>query len=151
MNMIGIGVTQEVLAKYFNLVLQGEARDWLLRLPPKSINSWEELKDKFLKRFQIEGVKNLRQLVQKENESTSEWIKQVTWILDSAKDITAQSEVQVMRKNCGFEPPVRTLSRTGHKINSFDQLLATTNKHAETDKMASGSSPISKETERCIN
>ena len=41
MNMTGIGVTQEVLAKYFHLVLQGEARDWLLRLPPKSINSWK--------------------------------------------------------------------------------------------------------------
>ena len=115
------------------MVLQGEARDWLLRLPPKSINSWEELKDKFIKRFQIEGVKNLRQWIQKENESTSDWIKQVTGILDSAKDTTAQSEVQVMRKNCRFEPPVYTLSRTRHKTDSFDQLLATVNKHAETD------------------
>ena len=43
-----------------------------------------------------------------------------------------------MRKNCRFEPLVHKLSRAEHKIDSFDQLLATADKYAKTDKGTAG-------------
>ena len=131
-SITGADVTQEIRAKYFHLAIQGEARDWLLRLPSKSISTWEDLKDKFIRRFQTEDMKNLRQCIQKEDESSGDWIKRIAEVLGSAKNLAVQAAIQAMRKNCRFEPPVHTLSRTRHKIDSFDQLLATVNKHAET-------------------
>jgi len=134
-SMEGPEVTQEVRAKYFHLVIQEEARDWLLKLPPRSIDTWEDLKDKFIEKFQTEDMKKLSQCVQKEGELCGDWIKRIAEILDTAKSITVQSAMRVMRKNCRFEPLTEKLSRAFHKINSFDQLLATAHKYAKTDKI----------------
>ena len=120
------------------MAIQGEARDWLLRLPSKSISTWEDLKDKFINRFQTEDMKNLRQCIQKEDESSGDWIKRIAEILGSAKNLTVQAAIQAMRKNCRFEPLVHKLSRAEHKIDSFDQLLATADKYAKTDKGTGG-------------
>ena len=83
-------------------------------------------------------MKNLRQCVQKEDESSGDWIKRVAEILCSAKNLTVQSVIQAIRKNCKFEPLVHKLSRAEHKIDSFDQILATAYKYAKTDKGTGG-------------
>ena len=74
----------------------------------------------------------------KKDESSGDWIKRVAEILGSAKNLTVQAAIQAMRKNCRFEPLVHKLSRAEHKIDSFDQLLATADKYAKTDRGTGG-------------
>ena len=146
--MTGPDITPEVRAKYFHLVIQGKVRDWLVKLPPRSVNTWEDLKDEFVKRFQTEDMRKLKQCVQKEGETTRDWAKRIAEILDSAKSPTVQSAIQVMKKNCRFEPLVHNLNRAAHKIDSFDKLWATVDKYTETEKIVSDSPQIPKEEQQ---
>ena len=45
-----LDVSDAVCAKYFIMMLEGPARTWLKGLPPNTINSWAELKAKFIKK-----------------------------------------------------------------------------------------------------
>ena len=47
-----LDVSDAVCAKYLNMMLEGPARTWLKNLPPNSINTWAELKERFIKNFQ---------------------------------------------------------------------------------------------------
>ena len=47
-----LDVSHAVYAKYFIMMLEGPARTWLKGLPPNTINSWAELKARFIKNFQ---------------------------------------------------------------------------------------------------
>lgn len=40
-----------VCAKYFTMMLEGPDSTWLKNLPPNSINTWAELKERFVKNF----------------------------------------------------------------------------------------------------
>ena len=44
-------VSDEAMAKYFTMMLDGTARSWLKGLPPNSISSWAELKARFIQNF----------------------------------------------------------------------------------------------------
>ena len=44
-------VRDAAMAKYFTMMLDGTTRSWLKGLPPNSINSWAELKARFIQNF----------------------------------------------------------------------------------------------------
>lgn len=46
-----LDVNEAVCAKYFTMMLEGTARAWFKNLPPNSINTWAELKGRFIKNF----------------------------------------------------------------------------------------------------
>jgi hypothetical protein len=46
------GGDETTLAKSFIISLENAATDWYARLPPRSITSWAQLKEKFLVYFQ---------------------------------------------------------------------------------------------------
>ena len=46
-----LDVSEAVCARYFTMMLEGSARTWLKNLPPNSIQSWAELKERFIKNF----------------------------------------------------------------------------------------------------
>ena len=52
MGMSILNASEEICARYLNMMLEGAAHIWLQNLPPNSINTWEELKDAFVKNFQ---------------------------------------------------------------------------------------------------
>ncbi|WP_205128619.1 hypothetical protein, partial [Escherichia coli] len=54
-----LDVNEAVCAKYFTMILEGTARAWLKNLPPNSINTWAELKERFIKNFRG-GLANAR-------------------------------------------------------------------------------------------
>ena len=47
-----LDVSDAVCTKYLTMMLEGPARTWLKNLPPNSINTWAELKARFIKHFQ---------------------------------------------------------------------------------------------------
>ena len=51
MAMEMLDVSDAVCAKYFTMMLDGQARTWLKGLPPNSIRSWAELMMRFIQNF----------------------------------------------------------------------------------------------------
>ena len=47
-----LDVSDAVCTKYLTIMLEGPAQTWLKHLPPNSINTWAELKERFIKNFQ---------------------------------------------------------------------------------------------------
>ena len=47
---------EKVMANWFPMALKDDARSWLLNLPPGSISSWDEMRDRFITNFQ--GTRN---------------------------------------------------------------------------------------------
>ena len=43
---------EKVMANWFPMALKGGARSWLLNLPPSSISSWDEMRNRFVANFQ---------------------------------------------------------------------------------------------------
>ena len=69
-----LDVNDVVCAKYFTMMLDGPARTWLKGLPPNSINSWAELKARFIHNFkdtckQLLSIIDLDTCIQREDES----------------------------------------------------------------------------------
>ena len=62
------------------MMLEGTARKWINGLPKDSIDSWEEMRDAFIKNF--EGtcsrpttIEDLERCVQGPRESTRRWVQ----------------------------------------------------------------------------
>lgn len=52
MGMSILNASEEVCARYLNMMLEGAAHIWLQNLPPNSIHTWDEMKEAFIKNFQ---------------------------------------------------------------------------------------------------
>ena len=104
-----LDVSDAVCAKYFIMMLEGPARIWLKGLPPNTINSWAELKAKFIKNIQGTckqpmTIMDLDHCVQREDESAHHWVRRVSTIIHSSDNITAAQAVLILEKNCHFVP-----------------------------------------------
>jgi len=139
MGMSILNASEEICARYLNMMLEGAAHIWLQNLPPNSINTWEELKDAFIKNFQgtckrLCNIEDLERCVQKEGESSRHWMKRVAEIIHSSDNIPPSSAILVMEKNCKFEPLIHKLGRMKDKVKSLSEVMAAANKYASSDK-----------------
>ena len=90
-------------------MLDGMARTWLKGLPANSIESWAELKARFIQNFkdtckQPMSIVDLDAYAQEEDESTTHWVHRVKAIMHSSDNINAGSAVLMLEKNCRFLP-----------------------------------------------
>jgi hypothetical protein len=74
------GVDDATMAKSFIIALEGPALTWYTRLPPLSIDSWKELRDKFLLNFQgyrpdTDALAELSLCKQQEKETLREYYR----------------------------------------------------------------------------
>jgi hypothetical protein len=139
MGMSILNASEEICARYLNMMLEGAAHIWLQNLPPNSINSWDEMKEAFIKNFQgtckrLCSIEDLERCVQKEGESSRHWMRRVAEIIHSSDNIPPSSAVLVMEKNCKFEPLVHKLGRMKDKVKSLSEVMAAANKYASSDK-----------------
>ena len=128
-----------VCARYLTMMLEGPARTWLKNLPPNSIHTWQELKDRFIKNFQgtckrPTTIIDLEHCVQKEGESAHHWARRVAEIIHSSESITAQTAVLVLEKNCRFDPLIHKLGRIKRTVKDMSELMDAMTKYAESDK-----------------
>ena len=110
-----------VCARYLTMMMEGTARNQLKNLPKNAINSWSELKEKFIKNFQgrcrcATTIVDLEHYVQKEGESSHHWARRVTEIIHYSDNITAQIAVLVLEKNYKFEPSIHKLGRINRTV-----------------------------------
>nr|AAP53982.2 retrotransposon protein, putative, unclassified [Oryza sativa Japonica Group] len=70
------GGDDRVMANFFPMALKGQARGWLMNLPPASVHSWEDLCQQFTMNFQgTGGVRHnrmLEKIASKEPQTTAE-------------------------------------------------------------------------------
>lgn len=77
-----LDVSDAVCAKYVTMILEGPDRTWLKNLPPNSINTWVELKERFINFFQgtckrSMTIMDLQHCVQRTSASAHHWTRRV--------------------------------------------------------------------------
>ena len=138
MAMEMLDVSDDACAKYFTMMLDGPACTWLKGLPPNSIRSWAELKACFIQKFkdmckQPMLILDLASYVQGEGESTTNWVRRISAIIDSSDSINAGSAVLMLEKNCRFLPLKHKLGRLKRHCNDMGELMADLVKYADSD------------------
>ena len=119
------------------MMLDGPARTWLKGLPANSINSWAELKARFIQNFkdtykQPLSIIDLDACVQREDESAHHWVRRVSTIIHSSDSINAGSVVLILEKNSRF-PLKQKLGRLKRHCNDMGELMAALIKYADSD------------------
>ena len=71
---------EKVMANYFSMALKDGGRSWLLNLPPGSISSWDEMRDRFVANFQgtrdrRPAAGDLRRIKQQPGETLQKYIQ----------------------------------------------------------------------------
>ena len=132
-------VSDAVCARYLSMMLDGPAKSWLKNLPVNSINSWQELKDQFIKKFQgtckrPTTITDLENCVQKEGESAQHWSRRVAEIIHTSVGLTAQQAVIALERNCKFDPLRHKLGRIKRYVTDMSELMDAMTKYAESDK-----------------
>ncbi|KAI5012936.1 hypothetical protein ZWY2020_025202 [Hordeum vulgare] len=131
-----LDVSEAVCAKYFKMMLEGTARTWLKNLPPNSIQTWPELKERFVKNFRGTckrpmTIVDLQHCVQRPDESAHHWTRRVAEIIHSSNGITAAQALLILEQNCHYEPLVQKLGRLKRKVQDMGELMDTLTRYAE--------------------
>ena len=124
-----LDVDEAACAKYFTMMLEGTARTWLKNLPANSIESWDQLKARFIANFkdtckQPMSIVVLDACVQGENESTTYWVRRVLEVLHSSDRINAGQAIITLERNCRFKSLKMKLGRLKHHFNDMGTLMA---------------------------
>ena len=146
-------VSDAAMAKYFTMMLDGTTRSWLKGLPPNSINSWVELKARFIQNLkdtckQSMSIVDLTNCKQEEGESTTHWVCRIKEIIHSSDKMDAGCAVLMLEKNCRFEPLRQKLGRLKHDCSDMGMLMATLVKYANSDSTKDPTSDEEKTGER---
>ncbi|KAI5021826.1 hypothetical protein ZWY2020_058556 [Hordeum vulgare] len=133
-----LDVNEAVCAKYFTMMLEGTARAWLKNLPPNSINTWAELKERFIKNFcgtckRPMTIVDLQHCVQRPDESAHHWTRRVGEVIHSSDGFSASQAVLILEKNSHYEPLVLKLGRLKRKVHDMGELMDTLTRYAESD------------------
>ena len=108
MAMEMLDVDEAACAKYFTMMLEGTTHTWLKNLPANSIESWDQLKARFIANFkdtckQPMSIVDLDACVQGKNESTTRWVRRVSEVLHSAGRINVGQAIIMLERNCRFK------------------------------------------------
>lgn len=138
MAMEMLDVDELACAKYFTMMLEGTTRTWLKNLPANSIESWDQLKARFIANFkdtckQPMSIVDLDACVQGENESTTHWVRRVSEVLHSSDRINAGQAVITLERNCRFKSLKMKLGRLKRHCNDMGTLMAALVKYADSD------------------
>ncbi|KAI4996405.1 hypothetical protein ZWY2020_051190 [Hordeum vulgare] len=133
-----LDVSEAVCAKYFTMMLKGTACTWLKNLPPNSINTWAELKERFVKNFRGTckrpmTIVDLQHCVQSPDESAHHWTRRVAEVIHSSDGISVAQAVLILEKNCHYEPLVLKLGKLKRKVHDMRELMDTLTRYAKSD------------------
>ncbi|KAI5000322.1 hypothetical protein ZWY2020_004911 [Hordeum vulgare] len=133
-----LDVNEAVCDKYFTMMFEGTAHTWLKNLPPNSINTWPELKERFVKNFRGTckrpmTIVHLQHCVQRPDESAHHWTRRVAEVIHSSDDISAAHAVLILEKNCHYQPLVLKLGRLKRKVQDMGELMDTLIRYGESD------------------
>ncbi|KAI5015941.1 hypothetical protein ZWY2020_005568 [Hordeum vulgare] len=98
-----LDLSEAVCAKYFTMMLEGTTRTWLKNLLPNSVNTWAELKERFIKNFRGTckrpmTIVDLQNCIQRPDESTHHWTRRVVEVIHSSEGISAAQAMLILEK-----------------------------------------------------
>ncbi|KAI5016253.1 hypothetical protein ZWY2020_006104 [Hordeum vulgare] len=133
-----LDVNEAVCAKYFTMMLEGMGHTWLKNLPPNSINTWSELKERFIKNFRGTckrpmTIVDLQHCIQRPDESAHHWTRRVAEVIHSSDGISATQAMMILEKNYHYQALVLKLGRLKRKVQYMGELMDTLTRYAESD------------------
>ena len=92
------------MARCFGQTMKGAARIWFHRLPPRSIQSWEDLRCKFIGAWQkdsrpVHSLANLHNVVHEVGESLRQFNKRFNLVRRSIPGIPMATVIAVYHRN----------------------------------------------------
>jgi hypothetical protein len=127
------GGNTTVMATYFHVALSGPARTWLMNLTPGSVNSWEELRARFVANFagayQQHGVEaHLHAVRQEPGETLRKFISRFTKVRGMIPRISDASIITAFRQGVRDEKMLENLAT--HDVETVPTLFALADKCA---------------------
>ena len=136
---MGIAGHSDLLAaRYLPLMMDGANRQWINTLPKDSIDSWEDMRNAFIKHFEgsyshATTVEDLKRCVQREGESTRKWYNRVADLIKSSENLSVDTVHSHLADNTNFTDLREKLKRTKKDGMSMSELMAIIHKYAESD------------------
>ena len=119
-------------------MMEGATRQWINTLPADSIDSWEEMRDAFVRHFEgsythATTIEDLERCIQGQRESTRRWIQrwQELWI--NASGIHPDTAIHCFKNTCRYEPLVAKIKRVYRTLDNIPDLLEIAKRYAEVD------------------
>jgi hypothetical protein len=115
-----MGRTRATAMQSIQVHLSGAARSWIKKLPPGSIDSWENFEDIFVKNFlstckKPASLEQLRAYRQKHDESMRTYIQRSNIIKNSAENISDERALDAFVAGIRRRDFVEDLGRTNPK------------------------------------
>src|SRR3954469_6147267 len=132
------GHTDLLAARYLPLMMEGACRQWINTLPPDSIDSWEEMRDAFVRHFEgsytrATTIEDLERCVQGPRESTRSWVQQWQDLWYNVIGIHPHTAIHCFKTSCRYEPLVAKLKRAYRTLDNIPDLLEIAKWYAEED------------------
>ncbi|XP_074351655.1 uncharacterized protein LOC141690781 [Apium graveolens] len=88
----------------FALMLKGGAQKWFSRIPSRSIDSWKDFREMFLKRFRASRMNELQMchmetIQQRSRETLPEFIKRFQEAVNQLSNLEEKEAVHIFRRN----------------------------------------------------
>ena len=129
-----VGGTRATAMQSIQVHLSGAARSWIKKLPPSSIDSWDNFEDIFVKNFRSTckkpaSLEELRACRQKHDESMRKYIQRWNIIKNSAENISDERAIDAFVAGIRRGDFVEDLGRTNPK--TISALMEIANKWAD--------------------
>src|SRR3954468_8671616 len=132
------GHTDLLAARYLPLMMEGTCRQWINTLPQDSIDSWEEMRDAFVRHFECSytratTIEDLERCVQGPRESTRNWVQRWQELWYNAVGIHPDTAIHCFKTSCRYEPLVAKIKRHSSTLENIPDLLEIAKRYAEED------------------
>src|SRR4051794_8794677 len=136
---MGIAGHSDLLAaRYLPLMMEGTHRQWINKLPPGSIDSWNDMRKAFIQHLEgsyekATSIADLEACIQGRHESTRSWIRRWQELWMHAYNIHPQLAIHTMKNCCRYEPLVAKFKRDGEIIETVAEAITVAKRYAEED------------------
>ncbi|XP_074336345.1 uncharacterized protein LOC141673495 [Apium graveolens] len=90
--------------RFFASTLKGGAQKWFSRIPSRSVDSWKDFREIFLKRFRTNRMNELQMchletIQQRSKESLPEFIKRFQEVVNQLSNLEEKEAINIFRRN----------------------------------------------------
>src|SRR3954467_2908189 len=136
---MGIAGHSDLLAaRCLPLMMEGTHRQWINKLPPGSIDSWNDMRKAFIQHFEgsyekATSIADLEACIRGRNESTRSWIRRWQELWMHEYNIHPQLAIHTMKNGCRYEPLVAKFKRDGEAIETVAEAITVAKRYTEED------------------
>src|SRR4051812_12836507 len=119
-------------------MMEGACRQWINTLPADCIDSWEDMRDAFVRHFEgsythATTIEDLERCVQGPRESTHSWVQWWQDLWYNAAGIHPDTVIHRFKTSCRYEPLVPKLKWVYKTLDNIPYLPEIAKRYAEED------------------